>query len=136
VLGGQEDLPAAWQIRRVAGNSACYLTGQLTLRQLIAFIAHCDLLVTGDTGPMHIATAVDTPVVALFGRAEPRQTGPFRGKSIIIQKKYLPCVPCLSRRCLLPLEKLCMHLITPQEVAEAVLTLLPQRSPKRQVMVL
>jgi len=127
ILGGREDLPAAWQIRQIAGDTVWYLTGQLTLRQLIAFIAYCDVLVTGDTGPMHIATAVDTPVVALFGRAEPRQTGPYRGTNIIIQKKHLPCVPCLSRRCSLPLEKLCMHLITPQEVAEAVFSLLKQR---------
>jgi lipopolysaccharide heptosyltransferase II len=133
VLGGQEDLVAARQIRQVAGDAAWYLTGQLTLRQLVAFIAHCDVLVTGDTGPMHIATAVDTPVVALFGRAEPRKTGPFRGTNIIIQKKHLPCVPCLSHRCRLPFEKLCMHLITPQEVAEAVLSLLSKGPSKRQV---
>ncbi len=123
ILGSQEDLLAAQQIYRVAGDAAWYLTGRLTLRQLVAFIAYCDVLVTGDTGPMHIATAVDTPVVALFGRAEPRRTGPYRGTNIIIQKRHLPCVPCLSRRCPLSVQKLCMHLITPQEVAEAVLTL-------------
>lgn len=124
VLGGKEDLPAAEGIRRIASEKVWYLTGQLTLRQLIAIIARCDVLVTGDTGPMHIATAVDTPVVALFGRAEPRQTGPYRGTNIVIQKRFLPCVPCLSKRCPLPVQKLCMHLITPQEVAEAVMNLL------------
>lgn len=126
VLGSKEDLPAAEEIRKIVGEKIWYLTGKLTLRQLVAIINRCDVLVTGDTGPMHIATAVNTPVVALFGRAEPRRTGPYRGMNIILQKRTLPCVPCLSKRCPLPVQKLCMHLITPQEVAEAVISLLKQ----------
>lgn len=132
VLGGKEDLEAARQIQAVAKDAAWYLTGQLTLRQLIAIIARCWVLVTGDTGPMHIATAVDTPVVALFGRAEPRQTGPYKGTNIVLQKRHLPCVPCLSRRCPFPVEKVCMRLITPQEVAEAVFTLLSQVTERKR----
>ena len=53
-------------------------------------------MVVGDTGPMHLAAAVGTPVVALFGPADPNRTGPYGDDHIVIRKPF-PCGPCLRK---------------------------------------
>jgi lipopolysaccharide heptosyltransferase I len=69
------------------------LGGMTTQTQLAALLSHCDLVVTGDTGPMHLAAASGTPVVALFGPTDPRLTGPYGASHKVIWKQ-LPCSPC------------------------------------------
>ncbi len=70
-----------------------------TYFQLGALLEQCDILVSGDTGPMHIATAVGTRVVALFGAADPERTGPVGSGHRIIQATDVSCIPCSSRTC-------------------------------------
>ena len=60
------------------------LSGQTTLRELAAVLAACDLVVSGDTGPMHLAVAVGTPVVALFGATDPRRHGPYGSRNVVL----------------------------------------------------
>ena len=74
------------------------LAGRTELRELISMISECDLLVTNDSGPMHIGYAVRTPVVAIFGSTSPEHTGPVGKKDIAI-KKDLDCAPCFEREC-------------------------------------
>jgi heptosyltransferase-2 len=93
------------------------LTGKTSLLQLAALLERCRILVTNDTGTMHVATAVGTPVVALFGSTDPTTTGPW-GDSHTVVKKDVPCSPCLKRIC--PGDHQCMDLITVNEVEEAV----------------
>ena len=84
---------------------------------MAALLERCRLLVTNDTGTMHVATAVGTPVVALFGSTDPLVTGPW-GEGNVVIKKDVPCSPCLKRIC--PTDRQCMTLITVGEVEEVV----------------
>ncbi len=70
--------------------------GQTTLKQLGALLELCDLMVSADTGPMHIAAAVGTPIVALFGPTDPACTGPVSTKARVVMRD-LPCRPCFQQ---------------------------------------
>jgi heptosyltransferase-1 len=82
------------QMRRSAGN----LSGRTTLKMLAALYQRASLLVTTDTGPMHLAAAVETPVVALFGPTAPWRTGPY-GRHHRVIRTAPPCSPCFKRHC-------------------------------------
>jgi ADP-heptose:LPS heptosyltransferase len=69
------------------------VTGDVELPVLAALLGALDVFVTGDTGPMHLASAVGTPVVALFGPSDPRRYGPRGGPHAVIRIS-LPCSPC------------------------------------------
>jgi lipopolysaccharide heptosyltransferase II len=94
------------------------LVGRTDLRQLSALLARARLFVGGDTGPMHLAAARGTRVVALFGAADPRVTGPF-GAGHRVLRVPPPCAPCLRRTCNLPRHH-CMQDIQVEPVLEAV----------------
>lgn len=68
----------------LAGGRFVDLSGQTTLRELASVLAACDLLVSGDSGPMHLAVAVGTPAVALFGATDPRRHGPYGRRSVVL----------------------------------------------------
>ena len=92
------------------------LEGQTTLRDLAYLYKLSVLLVTTDSGPMHIAAAMNAPTVALFGPTDPSRTGPY-GKGHIVVRKEMPCSPCFLKKCD---TKRCMKEITVEEVFEAV----------------
>lgn len=94
------------------------LAGQLSLKELAAVLGRVALLVTLDSGPMHVAGAMGTPVVALFGPTDARRTGPI-GPATVLQRA-LPCQPCLSRACMITETRRCMRDIGPAEVFAAV----------------
>jgi heptosyltransferase-1 len=97
------------------------LDGQTTLKTLAAVYRLCGAVVTTDTGPMHLAAAVGTPVVALFGPTAPWRTGPY-GEGHVVVRAGLSCSPCFMRTCHThEFEKMaCMKGITVAEVVEAV----------------
>lgn len=100
------------------------MTGKTSLRELAALISECDVFITNDSGPMHIAAALHVPTVALFGSTDSSATGPFGDGHKVITKK-LSCSPCLEREC--PEGHLkCMTEITPEEVFTALKDLLPK----------
>jgi heptosyltransferase I len=74
------------------------LTGQTGLKSLAALFALADLVVTPDTGPMHLAAAVKAPLVALFGPTAPWRTGPY-GAAAAVLRKDLACSPCFRKKC-------------------------------------
>lgn len=113
-LSGNPDLNSSL----ITHHSFLNLAGRTELRGLISLISECDVLVTNDSGPMHIGYAVRTPVVAIFGSTSPEHTGPVGKKDIAI-KKALDCSPCLERECKKGDLK-CMEMITSHEVFEAV----------------
>jgi heptosyltransferase-2 len=117
IFGKKEEGLLAQKILEYVGNDAMDLTGKTTLLQLAALLERCRLLLTNDTGTMHMAAAVDTPVIALFGPTDPATTGPW-GNSHIILRENVPCSPCMKRVC--PTDHQCMELITVGEVEEAV----------------
>lgn len=97
------------------------LCGKTTMRELMALIKKCDVFVTNDTGPMHMASALNVPVVAIFGPTNTHRTSPL-GPSTII-KKEVSCSPCKHRICPLKHHD-CMEKISVEEVFEAVETTL------------
>lgn len=107
----------ARKILEYVENDALDLTGKTNLIQLAALLEQCRLLLTNDTGTMHVATAVNIPVVALFGSTDPASTGPWGDGNVVIRKN-VPCSPCMKRVC--PTDHRCMELITVEEVEEAV----------------
>ncbi|PKL52026.1 MAG: lipopolysaccharide heptosyltransferase II [Nitrospira bacterium HGW-Nitrospira-1] len=133
IFGGPSEAVIAEEIERefnrLSGNpeldsslithhSLLNMAGRTSLRELISLISECELLVTNDSGPMHISYAVRTPVVAIFGSTSPEHTGP-AGKKDIAIKKALDCAPCFERECKKNnLE--CMEKITSGEVFDAV----------------
>jgi ADP-heptose:LPS heptosyltransferase len=94
------------------------LIGRTTLAQLIEQLRDCDLLLTNDTGTMHLASFLGVPVVAIFGSTEPALTGPVGGSARIV-RHHVACSPCFLREC--PLDFRCMTSISAEEAASAVL---------------
>ena len=92
------------------------IAGRTTLRDLACLYRKASLLVTTDSGPMHLAAAVETPVVALFGPTDPSRTGP-HGNGHTVIRMELPCSPCFFRTCD---TKLCMREITVENVFQAI----------------
>ena len=119
VLGAAEDRALGEAIARVDPARCLDLTGRLSLPEMVEWIRLSALMVSNDTGPMHVAAAVGTPVVALFGPTEPRLTGPYRQLHHVLQLN-LPCAPCFKARCayVKPLE--CLRAIGPGAVFDAV----------------
>ncbi len=95
------------------------LVGKTRLSELIAKLRECQLLLTNDTGTMHLAAALGIPTVSIFGSTCPIETGPLGERHTIIQHK-VPCSPCFERECPFGHYE-CMTKITPEEVAAAVL---------------
>lgn len=85
--------------RAVAGEAALDLGGRTTLPQLAGALAACRLLVTNDSGPMHLAAAVGTRVVVPWGAGDPRETGPLGAGHAVLRAAGLPCMPCRRNVC-------------------------------------
>jgi lipopolysaccharide heptosyltransferase I len=108
------------------GDGVWRADGAFSLPRTAALFREAGVVVTGDTGPMHMAVAVGTPVVALFGPTSPQLTGPYAADAIVLDKQ-IECAPCLERRCPLKYDPpKCMELITVEEVYDAVLARLGQ----------
>ena len=118
VIGGMEDRAIGKRLGRE--NRVVDLTGRTTIPEMVEWLRVCSLVITNDTGPMHIAAAVDTPIVAMFGPTDPQFTGPYLSRGSILRHKKLPCVPCFQRVCPLPEERECLRAITPEEVIVAI----------------
>lgn len=117
MFGVAKDSEVADLILSQAGISCVDLVGKTTLRELIDELRQCDVLLTNDTGTMHLAASLGVPVVAIFGSTEPELTGPL-GKGHIILRKKVECAPCFLREC--PIDFRCMKGIEVAEVVEAI----------------
>jgi lipopolysaccharide heptosyltransferase II len=117
LLGVESDLPITDAILKAAGGPLTYLVGQTTLAQLIAELRSSDLLLTNDTGTMHLAAHLGVPVVALFGSTEPVLTGPL-GAGHRVLRRHVECSPCFLREC--PRDFRCMKAIAASEVIAAI----------------
>ena len=117
LFGKEEERPIVDEILDYLGTEGIDLTGKTGLLQLAALLERCTLLVTNDTGTMHMATAVGIPVAALFGSTPPLATGPW-GEGHMVVRRDVPCSPCWKRIC--PKDHRCMELITVDEVEKVV----------------
>jgi lipopolysaccharide heptosyltransferase II len=117
-VGGREDREFVASITAGMKTRAVSLAGQLSLPETAALLARCRCLVSSDTGPLHLATAVGTPVIGLYGSTDPKRTGPVgRGHRVI--SKDLDCVPCEDKTCSRGSRE-CMTAISVDEVLAAV----------------
>jgi heptosyltransferase-2 len=121
VLGTENDRSLAAEILQGFDGKAKDLTGQTSLAELIEHLRNVRVLLTNDTGTMHLADYLGTPLVAVFGSTEPRLTGP-RSPTSVVLRHQVECSPCFLREC--PLDFRCMHAVRPEEAAQAVLTLI------------
>ena len=126
LFGGADDRPVVDEVMRRSDGAAISLVGRITLRELAAAISRCQVFVTNDSGPMHVAVARRVPTVAIFCATTP-DLGfyPYSQNAIVIQKD-LYCRPCSShggRRCPLGNED-CIRQISPERVLGAVEKLL------------
>ncbi len=112
LTGGREDRQTAEAITGEAKTPLIDLVGRTTIMELVTVLSGADAVVTCDTGPMHLAVSLGKEVIALFGPADPRRTGPYRGRVI---RKDLPCIPCNKRSCDDPE---CMTSILPEDIME------------------
>jgi heptosyltransferase II len=127
LVGGEPDVPTAGriaqQLLRARVAPVVNLAGRTSLRQLCATLGVCRVVLTNDSGPMHVAAAVGTPVVVPFGSTSPELTGPglpgSPGHRLL--SVSAPCSPCFRPQC--PIDLRCLHGITVESAVAAVLQL-------------
>jgi len=120
LIGSAAEAAIASQVRDAMKTPAAVLSGKTSLEALIGVLAESSLLVTNDSGPMHIATALGIPTVAVFGSTDDRITGPWGARTRIV-KHPVECSPCLLREC--PIDHRCMNRVTVDDVCRAAMEL-------------
>ena len=113
LFGSEAERPLAREIASSMKHTPALAAGDTSLRQLLALMARCRLIVTNDSGPMHLAAALGIPLVAIFGSTDERATGPV-GSRVRIIKRGVECSPCGRRVC--PIDFRCMADLSVEEV--------------------
>jgi heptosyltransferase-2 len=113
IFGAKGEERLGQEIAANLSSKSLVLSGATTIRELMAAVKRCEVLVTNDTGPMHIAAAFQVPVVAIFGPTDWRTTSPF-GSAHAIVRQPVDCAPCLLREC--PIDHRCMTRVTVDQV--------------------
>ncbi len=121
LLGTAADAAYAAAVARACRAPLRDLVGRTSLRQLIAVLARCALAFGPDSGALHLAAAVGTPVVSLWGATSARRSAPFGCEHLVIEG-VAPCAPCFLRDC--PIGRVCMQAIAPDAVMRAAHTVL------------
>lgn len=111
-FGDRAGAPLVQEICQGMPDRVINLAGKTSIRELMALIQACDIFLTNDSGPMHIASALGTPLLALFGSTSDVATGPYAGGQVI--HKHVECSPCYKRTC--PIDFRCMTRIEVDEV--------------------
>lgn len=127
ILGGDADRDLGATIAGADPQRCVDLTGRLSLPEMIEWIRLSALMISNDTGPMHVAAALRKPVIAIFGPTEPRRTGPYGQFANVIQTS-LYCVPCMKSRCVNPNPLECLHAVSVAQVLGKMETVLPGAS--------
>jgi heptosyltransferase-2 len=129
IFGGKGEVDIAQEIDKLIPEDKLLLAGKTSLRELVSLISECDVFVTNDSGPLHIACAVGTPLVAIFGSTNPKITGPppqSEGSRAVVVTHSLSCGPCFERTC----EKndmRCMYDVTSDDVYLGIKKILPDK---------
>ena len=124
LFGTAGDGPIGDKVAEVLGEKCVNRIGQTTLAQLINELRECDLLLTNDTGTMHLADLLRVPTVSIFGSTEPQRTGPL-GQGHRIFRHHVECSPCFLREC--PLDFRCMAAVTSAEVIAGIEQMMARR---------
>ena len=115
-IGSPSEASVADEVSKLLHGRCINLAGKTSIRELMAIIARCNLFVTNDSGPMHIAAAFDRPIVAIFGSTDYHRTFPL-ATHVEIVTRDADCAPCRYRDC--PTDHRCMTMVTVDDVVQA-----------------
>jgi heptosyltransferase-2 len=118
IFGSRAEEPLAEAVARAMEHTPVLVAGKTTLREFMALLAKCHLVITNDSGPMHVAAALGLPLLAIFGSTDEHATGPV-GLRVRIIKHPVECSPCGLRQC--PIDFRCMTGISVDDVYTAAL---------------
>ncbi|HEV2493054.1 MAG TPA: lipopolysaccharide heptosyltransferase II [Terriglobia bacterium] len=118
IFGSAEEKPLAEAIAGEMEHTPTIVAGETSLRQLMALLDQCRLVVTNDSGPMHLAASLGVPLVAIFGSTNERATGPLGAHTRVV-KQAVACSPCGLRAC--PIDFRCMLGVSVESVHRAAL---------------
>jgi heptosyltransferase II len=125
LVGSAEETEVSAAVVAASRRRPLDLTGRTSLAESTALLSICDLLVTNDTGPAHLADAVGCPVIVIFGPTDPVTTRPFSERAVVVRRPPA-CAPCMLRDC--PIDHRCMTAISPTDVFAEAARLLAGRS--------
>ncbi len=126
LAGGTSARETCDRIAEPFGERLWRADGRFSPLGTAALFSQADVVVTGDTGPMHLAAAMGTPIVALFGATDPMRSGPYSSSAVVLNRN-LACSPCLAKRC--PLNYVpaaCLEQLSVDRVLAAVVSRLAQ----------
>ncbi|MDF1879347.1 lipopolysaccharide heptosyltransferase II [Sulfurimonas sp. SAG-AH-194-C20] len=119
IFGGPNEIEMAQDIEKnlleLDVNNYTNLAGKTSIKELCANIGACELFITNDSGPMHVAAAYQVPTVAIFGPTRYKETSQWKNSKSIIVRKEMECSPCMKRECPLGHHE-CMTSITSSEI--------------------
>jgi heptosyltransferase-2 len=121
VLGGPGEQSIAEEIRAHLKTPSVNFAGKTSLGELMGLVGSLSILISNDSGPMHLAAALGVPTVAVFGPTDERETGPLGPKSRVV-RQHVECSPCLLKEC--PIDHRCMERVTVDDVYRASVELL------------
>lgn len=130
LIGAPDELEVSLEVRAMMKGKPLMLTGRTDLAQAVAVLSLTDVLVTNDTGPAHIAAALERPTLVIFGPTDPRTTRPFAPAAEILRRPP-ECAPCMLREC--PIDHRCMTAITPAEVFARACALMKHETATAEV---
>jgi lipopolysaccharide heptosyltransferase I len=125
LVGGPADAEACAAVEKEMGGEVTNLAGRTTLPELGGILKQMNLLVANDSGPVHMAAAVGTPALVVFGPTDPQRTGPY-GEGHKVASARLPCQPCFSRHCRRD-DIACLAGVTPEHVSELAVEMLARK---------
>lgn len=126
VVGAKGEEQLGQEIAKQIKTRTVVCSGHTTVRELMALVKRCQLFLTNDTGPMHVAAAFNIPLVAVFGPTDWQTTSPY-GVEAKLVRQPVSCAPCLLREC--PIDHRCMTGVTVDQVYNATLQHLPLAVP-------
>ncbi len=134
LIGSAAETPVSDEVKQQMHHRCAVLTGDTNLEELVALLSVVDVLITNDTGPAHIASALNRPTLVIFGPTNPLTTRPFSETGEIVREPP-DCAPCMLRDC--PIDHRCMTAISPEEVFSRVRSMLTDkltRGPEQEAI--
>jgi len=131
IVGSEGERATVNEVIKASKKPPADIAGRTKIGQLAAVLKRCDVVVSNDTGPMHMAVSVGIPVVAIFGPTDPEITGPYCKKSIVLWKK-LSCTPCGHKPTCENFE--CLLSVTVDDVFDATSKLIAEVKEDREAI--
>jgi heptosyltransferase-2 len=127
IFGAADESELGTELAQTIGKGSYNLCGKTSLRQAMALIDLCRLFVTNDSGLMHVAAAMNRPLIAIIGPTDPIATGPINRDSLMVHlKEACPKSPCLLPHC--PIDHRCMTSISVDQIVRASLEIISARA--------